>query len=68
MKGLTTNRRESFFLCAGKTAAQLQKFAWNFAIRQQVHRAAGWVDDCVVQAETQGVVDDRAEIFDTDFA
>ena len=48
--------------------APLKKFAWNFATRQQVHRAAGWVDDCVVQAKAQGVVDDRAEVFDADFA
>ena len=52
----------------GTTSASLQKFARDFTAGQQVHRAAGGIDDRVVQAEAQGVVDDRAKIFDADFA
>ena len=48
--------------------ASLKKFARDDAAGQQVHGAAGGIDDGVVQSKAQGVIDDCAEVFDADFA
>jgi hypothetical protein len=55
-------------MLACSVPASLKKFAWDFTAGQQVHGAAGGIDDGVVQSKAQGVIDDCAEVFDADFA